>query len=145
MALSPIKMMALGLDPFDAVVPRKERQANSQLGGLAELFDAATTNDPRKLQYYIKLGVDLDGMDAQESRPLHVAIWYGNYDAVNMLLQAGANPYSIDGIGRKSMHVACMRGHLRVVKLLLQHYYAHRDGGVPVWKVVDDNDTQPLH
>ncbi len=137
--------MAMGMDMFEATIPRAERQANAAAGGLVELFDAAVTNDLRKLQYYIKMGVDVDGMNEEESRPLHVAIWNGNYEAANTLLAAGANPYSIDAVGRKSIHIACLKGDLRVVNLLLQHYKQHPEKGAPIWKVVDDNDTQPIH
>ena len=76
----------MGRDPFEVVVPRAQRLLVSQHAGLVEVFDAAITNDPAKMRYYIKAGVDLEGRDHNEDRPLHVAVAHENYKVAKILL-----------------------------------------------------------
>jgi hypothetical protein len=139
-ALSPLRMMALGRDPGQAMVPRKQRLLQSQTAGLVELFDACVENDVKKAAYYIKYGVDLEGMNQDEDRPMHVAVMNDNFHLVECLLLHGANVYGLDVLGRKPMHLACLRGNLRLVHLLFKH-----GNGITDHKLTDDELRQPLH
>ena len=122
-ALSPMRLMAMGKDPFQAVVPRAQRLLTAQHAGLVEVFDACITNDPAKMRYYIKAGVDLEGRDHNEDRPLHVACAHENYKVAKILLEAGCNVFCLDVSGRKPMHIACLRANLELVKLLFDFYF----------------------
>ena len=138
--LSPMRLMAMGRDPFQVVLPRAERLLVSQHAGLVEVFDACITNDPAKMRYYIKAGVDLEGRDYNEDRPLHVAVAHENYKVAKILLEAGCNVFCLDVDGRKPLHIACLRANLELVQLLFEF-----GDGLTDFKTLDDNLRQPLH
>jgi hypothetical protein len=70
-------------------------------------------------KHLIEIGMDIDGLDSSENTPLFWAAKSGYSDMVDLLLRAGAKP-DVDGYdGLKPLHVAALRNHSKVVKLIL--------------------------
>lgn len=54
------------------------------------------------------------------STPLHRAAYLGLADAVQSLMTYGADPLAIDRQGETALHKAVRKGHMAVVKLLIE-------------------------
>lgn len=98
---------------------------------------------------------------------LQAAIQQGNLSAVQALLEQGASPLRLDGFAESPLSLACQKGHVEIVKVLIQHgaavhiagretplhtaaYHGQRacaqallDAGLPV-DAVDERGTTPL-
>ena len=62
------------------------------------------------------------GRGPREKSPLLVEAARANrLDAAALLLSAGADPDAADERGNRALHVSCYRGHVDMVRLLLQH------------------------
>jgi len=57
--------------------------------------------------------------------PLHAASRAEKLQAVQVLLNAGADPTAQDSRGDAALHAACSGGHLEIVNVLLDHHH-HR-------------------
>jgi ankyrin repeat protein len=44
----------------------------------------------------------------------------GNDDCIEVLLSAGASPHVSDNKGHSALHLACQKGHLEAVKLMIR-------------------------
>ena len=56
---------------------------------------------------------------ANEFTLLAFAAWHGQADAVRLLLESGASVGATNGSGSTALYIACHRGHLECVQLLL--------------------------
>ena len=60
----------------------------------------------------LQTGVDVDGLDSetddQAQTPLGMAMYRGDAEIVSFLLQCGASPNRVDGIGRNPMHMLAL-------------------------------------
>jgi len=69
------------------------------------------------------LGADNEALNktrgVNEWTPLHVASWYGNEKAVEVLVQLGANVLAQDKEGRTALHLALLKRRRRVIRVLL--------------------------
>ncbi|KAI4518713.1 ankyrin, partial [Schizophyllum commune Loenen D] len=52
---------------------------------------------------------------------LNWAAWFGRLDTTRVLLERGANINTFDGSGQGPLHCAAQRGHIELIKFLLQH------------------------
>ncbi|KAI1208287.1 uncharacterized protein F4807DRAFT_462008 [Annulohypoxylon truncatum] len=68
--------------------------------------------------------------------PLHLAAWFGDNEAVKILLQH-TSPSLESKLGLNAVHYACLGGHLSTLQILLQ-------GGTPI-RASDILDITPLH
>eukprot|EP00455_Lapot_gusevi_P050780 TRINITY_DN7447_c0_g2_i1.p1 TRINITY_DN7447_c0_g2~~TRINITY_DN7447_c0_g2_i1.p1 ORF type:complete len:275 (-),score=40.79 TRINITY_DN7447_c0_g2_i1:439-1188(-) len=57
----------------------------------------------------------------ERNTPLHRAAWHGHAPVVQLLLQFNANVHTINKYGTSAVHMAAARGHLAVVKALINH------------------------
>ena len=69
----------------------------------------------RVAKILIKAGATLD--DAT----LHYAVWYGDRELVELILQRGVNPNIRDSDGRMPLHIAVWKGFTDIVEMLLRH------------------------
>ena len=81
---------------------------------------AAINNRKEIVQYFIKLGADIDAVGGElMSTPLHWATRQGHVSIIVILLQSGANPGARDGEGCAAIHLAAQFGHTAIVGYLI--------------------------
>ncbi|XP_029653815.1 serine/threonine-protein phosphatase 6 regulatory ankyrin repeat subunit B-like [Octopus sinensis] len=111
------------------------------VGGLTALHWAVAGCRPEAVELLLSRGSNINGKDNRGGTPLHSAAnlpreWT---DVVKELMKHSAlevNPR--DDNGQTPLHLACYRGHLHTVDLLLGH------NGIDANVVNNDGDT-PLH
>lgn len=84
------------------------------------LITAVYKNYPQAVQLLLSRGADPDAREAERTNwaALHTAAWQGNYEVVDMLLDAGANA-DVENQNRQTpIDLAKERGHEDVVMLL---------------------------
>ena len=57
--------------------------------------------------------------DIHGRTPLHIAAYYGHFDLVNSFVRGDGDIFAKDSEGRSCLHLACGRGFVEVVKILL--------------------------
>jgi uncharacterized protein len=67
-----------------------------------------------------KAAVELDSKDVDGDTPLHVMVWRGDRDAVEVLIAAGARIDAVGDMGQTPLHVAVMRADEHISELLLR-------------------------
>merc|ERR1719312_68312 len=81
---------------------------------------AAINNRKEIVQYFLKLGADIDAVGGElMSTPLHWATRQGHCGIIVVLIQAGANPGVRDGEGCAALHLAAQFGHTAIVGYLI--------------------------
>jgi ankyrin repeat protein len=86
-----------------------------------ELHNAAAVDDVVTIRRLVAEGADVNEQGAAEGvRPLHVAAQYGHVDAVQVLVEIGADleAPAVDGV--RPLHMAAHQGHVSAVKTLVQ-------------------------
>ena len=61
----------------------------------------------------------LDARDASGWTALHVAAFQNHLEAARLLIEEGANVLAVSVKGRTVFHLACSRGHIKMLDLLL--------------------------
>jgi len=88
---------------------------------LRELFEACKHGDVARVRVLVTpQNVNARDTAGRKSSPLHFAAGYGRREAVEHLLNAGANVHARDDGGLIPLHNACSFGHAEVVSLLLR-------------------------
>ena len=64
-------------------------------------------------------GLDVDSKDSEGSTPLMLAAACGMIEAVNYLLDKGADPCIGDQLGRNSLHAASEGGNVAIITKML--------------------------
>ncbi|GLD96606.1 hypothetical protein PINS_up005289 [Pythium insidiosum] len=109
---------------------------------LTPLHTAAAMNNTSRIRHYLRRRVNPDCLGElgyvglNKRTPLHWAAVNGAIQAVEMLLDANANPNFADARGRTPLHWAARVNRVEVVKILLQH------GADP--NIVDEGGMTPL-
>jgi len=71
-------------------------------------------------RHLIDQGADINLKDTDRATPLHNAAYLGNLEVVDLLLKKGATSINEGNYrGQKPLHLACEKGHPRVVTRLL--------------------------
>lgn len=84
-----------------------------------DVHDAAAVGRTRALAELLDADRDAPNRTASDGEtPLHLAAAFGRKDAVELLLDHGADPSVADGDGRTPSELAAARGHEDVVRLL---------------------------
>jgi uncharacterized protein len=84
-----------------------------------DVHDAAAVGRTRALAELLDADRDAPHRTASDGEtPLHLAAAFGQKDAVELLLDHGADPSAQDGEGRTPAELAAARGHEDVVRLL---------------------------
>jgi ankyrin repeat protein len=84
------------------------------------LYPAIHRGDIEQIQRQIYWGADINQIDADGRRPLHVAAEQGRYVVVNMLLKHGADIDAPDRQGHSPLYGALMARRTRVAQLLIE-------------------------
>ncbi|PAA88190.1 hypothetical protein BOX15_Mlig014323g2 [Macrostomum lignano] len=74
---------------------------------------------------------EADGPDENGMSPVMWAAFYGNVDALRLLIQRGGNPDKTDYMGSSALHFAALNGHMNCVTFLVNF-------GANIW--ILDND-----
>lgn len=83
---------------------------------------AAKCNNVKIIEFLLDEGdVDIDAEGALQQTALHFAAWFGNTEALSVLLARGADVNFASDCGARALHLASRRGKTRVAKLLLEH------------------------
>ncbi len=69
----------------------------------------------------LSMGADLSARDWNGRGALHLAAWYDREETATYLLRRRMSPEDRDGTGSTPLHLAAERGHLGMVRLLLEH------------------------
>jgi ankyrin repeat protein len=112
----------------------------STASGHCALHDAALLGGMDVVTYLLDHGADVNVKTNNGERPLHMAAKRGRCDVVRLLLERGANVRALTEQPENStaVHVACARGHISVMKILL----------ISCWGLAeqsDGNGRTPLH
>ncbi|BAV04894.1 hypothetical protein SAMN05421788_113153 [Filimonas lacunae] len=84
-----------------------------------DIFDAARSNEVTALRSFIDAG-QINSIDARGSSPLIIAGYYGHLEAVNCLLQYGADTEIKDSMGNTALMGVCFKGYLAVAAALCE-------------------------
>jgi len=84
------------------------------------LYPAIHQGDINQIQRHIKWGTDIDQVDADGRRPLHVAATQGRYAIVKLLLKSGADIDALDRQGHSALFTALLASRARVAELLIK-------------------------
>lgn len=101
---------------FDELDVLEEVDENEQPLYLATDFGLIKT-----VEYFLKLGMDVNNIAEDQRRPLIAACARGNGDIAEMLLHAGANPNLTNPNGATAFLQAASYGHEPVVHTLLRY------------------------
>ena len=82
------------------------------------LFEAVVERDPVALKQHIATSKKIDERDDYGRTALHVATYTANYEAMRLLLEAGANVNLGDGYGRTPLSLARQSGYTEMVAIL---------------------------
>jgi len=113
----------------------------AHIDGFDALFASVEAGKSECIKVLYEYGVDLEGVIDDTNpilpgaSPLNLASYYNKIDAVKTLLSLGANPNSTDAMGRTSLHISILQGHISIIKLL-------RNGGANIM-VKDNLDNTP--
>jgi ankyrin repeat protein len=93
---------------------------------------------PSKAKRLLEQGEPIDGQDnALGVTPLHCAVYQGNDEMVEFLLENGANGDATTANGQTALHIAAQKGHRKCMKLLFaQHVDLH---------IVDNSGSPSFH
>ncbi|XP_024869085.1 uncharacterized protein LOC112452879, partial [Temnothorax curvispinosus] len=110
-----------------------------------KLFEAVKRNGSSDVENYIKAGAVVNAKNVNGTS-LHYAACNGYDNIVNILLQNGADPNTVDNKGFTPLHYAAKSCHLKVVKLLLSNGAIYNtvsdDGKTPSDFSVDKSITR---
>ena len=127
--------------------------------GKMPLHYAALWNQAHIIRYLLEpaphgAGVGVDPADAGNNTPLLLAVAEGHEEACALLLDRWANVCQRNAAGANGLHLACARGHARILALLLGAgavVSASEDETVRVWSMRDpaawrtlESDRRPL-
>ena len=73
-----------------------------------------------QINRHIRWGTDINQVDADGGRPLHVAAAQGSQVVVKLLLKNGADIEALDRENHSALYVAVMNGRTRVAELLIK-------------------------
>ncbi len=92
-------------------------------GGWTDLHEVAKQGDLSKVEPLLEKEIDLDQQDSDKGEtPLHVASYYGYWEIIKALREAGASPEEVTYEGEMPHHYACKQGHAAAVECLLYGY-----------------------
>ena len=98
--------------------PRVPTSSMKQHRSLSEILQS--TSDVLFPDQMGDAAVELDSTDAEGDTPLHVMVWRGDRDAVEVLIAAGAEIDAVGDMGQTPLHVAVTRADEHISELLLR-------------------------
>ncbi|MCP3868304.1 MAG: ankyrin repeat domain-containing protein [Gammaproteobacteria bacterium] len=84
------------------------------------LYPAINNDDINQINRHIRWGTDINQVDPEGQRPLHIAAMQGSQVIVKLLLKNGADIDAPNSHDRSALYVAVMNGRTRVAELLIK-------------------------
>uniref|UniRef100_UPI001AACA070 ankyrin repeat domain-containing protein n=1 Tax=Facilibium subflavum TaxID=2219058 RepID=UPI001AACA070 len=86
------------------------------------LFDAVGKGNIEEVKYYLSNGgnVNISNKNREDTPLLHVAVFYGHREIVQLLIENGADVDITNSHGTTALHLASKKGNAEIVKLLLE-------------------------
>ncbi len=103
--------------PLTSMSPRREEPARPRVG----IHLAALRGDVGTVRQHVAAGTALDAKDQFGSTPLAIAITFGQTEAAEVLLEAGADPSIVTRDDSAPLHLAAFFAHPKLVRALLNH------------------------
>ncbi|EPZ49961.1 ankyrin repeat protein [Bacteriovorax sp. BAL6_X] len=90
---------------------------------MSKIFDWAQNGDVGELSIFLLTNEEcnLEVTNEKGYTPLLEATQNGHFEFCHSLLSAGASPKATDGLGNNALMLACLKGNLKIVKLLIQY------------------------
>jgi len=95
---------------------------------LSQLHSAARHGDIAKIKFLLSLGFPVDSRDHNGKTPLMMAVLEDKIEAVNSLLDHGANPLLEDNLKRSSIHHVAKGGNITMISMMLSKGLAVNSG-----------------
>lgn len=108
---------ALAATPLPAASQTKP--SADDIAAYAGLHAAAATGNLPAIEQALTDATALQGRDARQRTPLHVAVHLGHREAVTRLLRAGADPNALDFQSYDALTIAAVADDLPMVQALL--------------------------
>jgi len=84
------------------------------------LYLAIQRGDIDQIERHIAWGADINKMDVDGNRPLHISSGHGRYVITKLLIDNGADVDALDRNGHTALQQALMNGKAQVAELLIQ-------------------------
>jgi len=85
------------------------------------LSDNLNAGSMKEAERFLKMGADVNYINANREPVLYTAIRRGNYDFADSLILYGADPNVKNGNGMTPLHLAISKGHQPTIDLLLKN------------------------
>lgn len=85
------------------------------------LIEAAKFNRVKSIEYFLRVGYDIESRGKFHETALHTAAFHGQLEAAKCLVEANASIYSQDYLGNTPLHRAVYRANTDVVKYLVDN------------------------
>ncbi len=129
--------------------PGAEIIANALKWGEAEIqeqFAYGVENDLMVVFACLNLGANIESVNADGSRPLHLAVTRGDSRLAQLLVERGANRAALNAAGHSSLHVAAIAGQTAMVSLLIETKPVDASKeSVPFLDLCGTDHLSPLH
>ena len=99
----------------------------AQIDGFSAILAATEANRPECIEVLHKYGIDLNTPTASDNAilagatPLHLAAYYGRYEAAQKLISLGAQINPLDVHGQTPLHTAVIQNNCQIVELLCKN------------------------
>jgi len=81
------------------------------------------------INYFLANGGEIDARDKLQKTPLHYACEGGYVEAVQCLLESGADAYEVDNCGRTALHYAIYGAQTTVINYHIRQRAADQNKG----------------
>lgn len=116
-----MKYLVLALFVFSNLVWANDTNNNEDVKAQIDNYywQAARAGSVEMLQEFVNVNYDLNKQDAKGYTAIILSAYNGHYDAVKLLVDAGANPCLKDKRGNTALMGAIFKGEIRISKLLM--------------------------
>ena len=140
--------LTMGISTFAIFSASKKPAVAALAEGTTTIWAAASAGDLGAIKRHLASGAKVDGLDPERGgTPLLWAAVTGKAEAIELLIQRGANVNAVDRDGGTALHAAAFLGHEKAVETLLQNgakvNAANSRGETPLdGAVVDEGTTR---
>mgnify|MGYP003951823261 CR=1 FL=1 len=154
--LNPVTVRTTPLDmandPEIITILRKHGgKTRGELKAPELIWNAIEVGNIEAVKQYLANGVDVNARDENDSTPLHIAVWEGHKEIVELLISTGADVnanfsprHQFNFRHSTALHSAAFKGHKEIAKLLIAagaDVNAKKQGGItPLLITVDNGD-----